>query len=165
MRYLRTYKIFEGEFEQRSGVEIGQRSDRESDEMIKDTVYDILQDCVDDGVHLLYYPPNTFWVKDIDSDVFGLCVSLYCDYEFDIKRTMKFIDIKSSVEHLISYMKSIGYNNFYYRDDETYFNQHNRRHNSDVKSEINHLPGDTDPILDVKITFIRNGIYSGKIFK
>ena len=80
------------------------------------------------------------------------------EYSIDIQG-IKFGLIKPNIDHLISYMKSIRYSNFIYRDDELNFNQYNARvQNNTGRStqQLNYLPTEENSISYGVFTFIKD---------
>ena len=135
----------------------------EDDDLLEE-VFDILQDCSDEGIEISYAEPSIFHMNQVSAEVVALRITLYAGLIelLGPDNIKKFKDIKPNIEHLISYMKSIGYNNFYYSDVETHFNTSNVR--KGIKGELNILPEDNDNISHVYMTFIKNGVYNGKVF-
>ena len=140
MKYLSTYKLFES-------------SDEEDFDTINNTIVDILQDCSDNDIEVHYYEPSEFYIKQLEKEAVAIRINLYSD---SIPAKIKFSEIKLDIDHLISYMKSIGYSNYFYYDDETDFNLHNRSKDSDIKAKQNYLPTDDYKVGDVKMTFIKD---------
>ncbi len=129
----------------------GQESDIESQ------VLDILQECSDVGMEISYSDPSEFYINSLEREVVAIRISLYIGlFRVSLGEDFKFNRIKPSIEHLISYMKSIEYSNFIWRDDETDFNQHNRRSDSNIKQKQNYLPNEDDKIVDVSMTFLKD---------
>ena len=154
MKYIKLYEAFDvEEFDE----------DNEDDKLMSD-VFDILQECNDIGIEVSYFEPSDFQMNVVDSEVIAMRVTLYAGLVelMETDSIKKFRDIKPNIEHLISHMKSIGYNNFYYSDVETEFNITHTRKN--IKGKINILPEDNDNISYIYLTFIRDGVYKGKIF-
>lgn len=136
---------------------------------IKEIIFDILKGCKDKNIDISYYVLSNFYINSLEREITGIKVGLYGglfkEMLYDerghptksIPTGLTFKDIKSDVEKLISYMKSIGYSNFIYLDQETKFNQ--RRLNTDktfTTQTTNTLPNDNDDIIEVLITFIED---------
>jgi len=138
MKHLKLYERFE-----------------DDDDHIETDVMDILQDISDDyDVDIEYHESSEFWINSLDKDVIAIRIVLSFG-----PGGLTFRCIKSNVDHLISYMKSIGYSNFIYKDDELNFNQYNARIQNTtgrITQEQNYLPTD-DNIIEYGIfTFIKD---------
>ena len=96
------------------------------DKEIRDEIFDILRDISDNDWSVSCVSPNN--------------ISIWID------REIKFRVVKPNIEHLISYMKSVGYSNFIYKDDLLDFNQE-----SSGEQKENYLPTDDD--------YIRLGVF------
>jgi len=141
MKYLKTYESF-------SDIEMN--------------IQDILQDCIDIGMQIGYYDPTEFYSEAYGKRVEGIRVLMYAGQgdpwltkKPDMSRMKKFIDIKPNIEHLIEYMKSIGYDKFWYSDEFVDFNQHDKN-DSTKKAKFNFLPNDEDGVYYPYITFFRD---------
>lgn len=155
MRYIKTYKIFE--------------SNVDYYKPILDTVKDILQDCEDMGLDVILFKDDT-GVYDDPTILTKYNISLAKDgdpiEEVEVVRVLiehnpseystvsfKFRDIKDNVNHLIEYMKQLGYNDYLYQDQYTEFNYPRFR---GIAATPNILPDDNDTIAVIKMVFYKD---------
>ena len=102
---------------------------------IKEDVLDIMTDSKDLGLNIY---------TQYSSELFAILMNAV-----DNKYPVKFGDVKLNMEHLINYMKSNGYNSFYYKDSISEFNF---KKSSTVYNE---LPSDESYIGSAQIIFNR----------
>lgn len=130
----------------------------EEEEKIESDVMDILQDISDDyDVEIEYHESSDFWINSLNKDVTAIRITI--DFTTLDSNGISFSFIKSNIDHLVSYMKSIGYSNFIYRDDSLNFNLYSKNFNGGVyfknTQKQNYLPGD-----DGNEGFIEHGVFT-----
>lgn len=103
MKYLNTYKIFESVVMEYDGV--------------REEVLDIMRDCEDIGLRV-----STQKTHNIPTSPFIVWISGFKGNGKKDNFSVTFNEIRPSVEHLINYMKSIGYDDFMYMDGMSKFN-------------------------------------------
>lgn len=155
MRHIKTYKIFE--------------SDIHHYKPLLDTIKDILQDCNDLGLDILLFEDD----KGVYDDPtiltkHNICLANYDDPKEEVEvirvliehnpsvdstMSFKYKDIKNDVNHLIEYMKQMGYNDYIYQDQYTEFNYPRF---TGVAATPNILPNDDDTIAVIKLAFFKN---------
>lgn len=126
MEYIKSYKIFES-------VEI-----THADIVLEAS--DILIECEDIGLTVEFLNPDHYGLSFPNSFVVGI-------HKNSFKKGSKcFSDISPNIHHLISYMKSIGYEKY------SYFNMPGRN-----KAKPNTLPSDSESIDSVLMIFKKLG--------
>lgn len=147
LRYLITYKLFEDQ--ESLPIYDPTPSEEEDEEEMFDNVNSIMLDCVDDyDVDIELRGPSECFVNSLQRDVVVFRV------ELNAYRVLEFNKVKLNVDHLISYMKSVGYSNFIYRDDGSGFNISITGNYPHLKQNI--LPEGNDRIDHVLISFIKD---------
>ena len=131
MKHLKTYKIFESTYEEK-----------------KSQIMEIMRDCEDLGLRIAI--TNTQRTSLNKKSEWGLMVMI--DGVSECRTPIRFSDIRDNINHLISYMKSEGYNRFTYTDSVSEFNKY---HGMDIEDNI--LPPDNNKresfVSLAKITF------------
>ena len=159
MKYIKTYKLFE--FRGHTNTPL------EDDQQLM--IDDIMLDCTDLDMSVMIRKRSMnsgadedSWLLWIDSPKYKshTVTGLSCD------REIKFSEIKDSIYHLISYMKSIGYSKFRYRDEKTGFNNNGSYINfvklpsffkpiTSLFKKEKELPKDNDYVKNVTIIFTK----------
>lgn len=129
MKHLKPYKLFES-----------------TDIDIQHEVFDILRDFSDNGWRVSCYGYKQNNTHPASFDKTNWMISIL------INKGVRFIVVKPNIEHLISYMKSIGYSKFIYRDDRLNFNQPHEKY----LQEENYLPTDDNDIELGVFNFIKD---------
>ena len=139
MKHLTTYKIFEsypGEIN-----------------TIRDNVFDILLDITDNGWNVSCECPV---VSSRDYPERIKCLYPIMNISIWIPKGVRFRVVKQSVEHLISYMKSVGYSRFIYKDNMLNFNQPNGWDGKKQPQKENYRPTDDNDIEYGLFEFIKD---------
>jgi len=135
MKHLNTYKVFE--------------SNQDDVDIIRGEVFDILRElsdsdwsvsCVAPVVSSRDYPSRAKYMFPV------MNISIRLD------REVTFRVVKPNVDHLISYMKSVGYSKFIYKDNMLNFNQPDERY----PQKENYLPTDDNSIRFGVFEFIKD---------
>ena len=160
MKHIKTYRIFES-------LTDGKYL---SPDEIKSEVSDILQECKDIGLEVILKSPELYGYGIENNFI----VEIFGAYKFDpitgddhqLKNTpICFRDISPNIQHLISYMKSLGYNEFNYRDMRSDFNLPYRGGDS----KYNVLPEDGSTIGRVFLRFVKDRLpdrsYNGSLLE
>lgn len=98
MKYLKSYRVYESTYEER-----------------KSEIKEILRDCEDLGLRIMISLTSSSSDKE-----WSLIVIIDGT---DVRTPVQFKEIRNNIDHLISYMKSEGYNNFTYTDSISEFNR------------------------------------------
>lgn len=129
MKFIKSYRVYESTYEER-----------------KSEIKEILRDCEDLGLRIMI----SLTSSSSDSE-WSLIVIIDGT---DVRTPVQFREIRNNIEHLISYMKGEGYNNFTYTDSISEFNRFVR-----MDMESNVLPPDDNSresfVSMGKITFRR----------
>lgn len=117
---------------------------------MKSEIKEILRDCEDIGLRIIVSNGHTLnFGEKTEHETKTVLID-----GTDAPKQVQFKEIRNSVEHLINYMKSEGYNRFTYTDSISEFNRFNR-----MDMESNVLPPDDNSresfIAMGKITFRR----------
>lgn len=140
MKYLNTFKLFES-------IESSPIRFADLISKMRRSVKDILLDCEDLGLDIIFREPSLSQAPYSD-DVFGIEIQLG-KTEGGNYKSIPFGEVKHNIEHLIEYMKSIGYKDYIYMDRTYDFNLPNLKSGS----KRNTLP--TMLIGNAKITFYK----------
>lgn len=141
MKHLKSYKIYESTYEE-----------------MKSEIKEILRDCEDIGLRIIVSNGSSSSLNFKTREEITAETKTVIIDGTDVRKQVQFKEIRNNIEHLISYMKSEGYDNFTYTDSMSEFNRFNR-----MDMESNVLPPDDNSresfISMGKITFRKNEVY------